>query len=294
MLFLYRASSVKHLNNKNKNLPDMTDFRLMLAPLEDITSNAFRTVCWKNGADLTFTEMTRISGLVRDNQSTMQKIELKDDTPTVIQLFGLKEEEFYRFLKDYKPEKGFKGFNLNIGCPSPQLVRIGQGCAMIRRISKTKRIVDTIKDCGFETSIKMRLGITQRDKENKIYLNLINGVDAEYFIVHARHGMQTYAEKADFSVYEEFFKTGKNIIANGDIKTKEQIEFLKTTGVKGAMIGREAVRNPAIFNQLKGLSAGKKDEILKEFLELSQKYGEEEKYRKNVIKIIPAFIAMHK
>ena len=43
----------------------------------------------------------------------------------------------------------------------------------------------------------------------------------------------------------------KVIIANGDIKTKEQIKYLKSIGVKGAMIGREALDNPQIFNQLK-------------------------------------------
>jgi tRNA-dihydrouridine synthase B len=262
------------------------EFKLMLAPLEDITGNAFRAICHKYGADLTFTEMTRISSLVRDNKSTIERIRLKDDTPTIIQLFGSKEEQFREFIKNFKPEKEFRGFNLNIGCPSPQLVRIGQGCAMIRKVSKTKRIIDIIKENGYEASVKMRLGITQRDKENKIYLNLINGVDADYFIVHARHGTQTYSDKADFSVYEECVKTGKIIIANGDIKTKEQIEYLQRIGVKGAMIGREAVRNPAIFNQLKGLSHPPKEEIMNEFLKLSESYQEDERYRKNVIKHI--------
>ena len=262
----------------------MEDFKLMLAPLEDITGNAFRTICHKHGADMTFTEMTRLSSLVRNNKSTLERIKLVDETPTVIQLFGSKEEQFKEFLKNFKPEKGFKGFNLNLGCPSPQLVRIGQGCAMIRKISKTKRIIDMIKSYGYEASIKMRLGITQRDKENKIYLNLIKEVDADYFIVHARHGMQTYSEKADFLVYEECVKTGKTIIANGDIKTKEQIEFLKKIGVKGAMIGREAVKNPAIFNQLKDVNNVSKEEIQKEFIKLSNQYNEDEKYRRNVVK----------
>ena len=80
----------------------MVSFSYMLAPLEDMASNAFRSICHKYGADLTFTEMTRIESLAKKNKSTWSRIELKDDTPTVIQLFGAKEMHFKRFLNMQK------------------------------------------------------------------------------------------------------------------------------------------------------------------------------------------------
>ncbi len=88
-------------------------------------------------------------------------------------------------------------------------------------------------------------------KEKKVYLNLIKELDVDFFIVHARHGKETYKNPADFSVYEGCVKTNKVIIANGDIKTKEQIDYLKSIGVKGAMIGQAALKNPNIFNEIK-------------------------------------------
>ena len=109
-------------------------------------------------------------------------------------------------------------------------------------------------------------------------------IEADFFIVHARYGQQTYAEPADFSVYEACVKTGREIIANGDIKTAEQIRSLKEIGVKGAMIGRAAVLDPGIFNRLKGISAPDSDIIIKECVELSKKYNEPFKYQKNVVK----------
>jgi tRNA-dihydrouridine synthase len=262
----------------------MTDFQYILAPLEDITSNSFRTVCYRYGADLTFTELIRVEALARKNKSTWSRIELKDETPVVLQLLGAKELHFKRFLNIFEPSKGFQGFNLNLGCPSPQVIHLGQGCAMVRRISKTKKILSIFKDYGFKASVKMRLGLNQRDKENKVYLHLIDALDADFFVVHARHGQQTYNEPADFKVYEECVKTGKKIIANGDIKTKEQIAYLKSVGVSGAMIGRAAVLDPAIFNRLKGLSAPELEKITKEYLELSEKYLEPFRYRKNILK----------
>ena len=224
----------------------------MLAPIEDMTSNAFRTLCYKYGADLTFTELIRIAALARKNKSTWSRLEFNDETPTIIQLLGAKEADFKRFLSMFEPFHGFKGFNLNLGCPSPDVVRIGQGCALVRRIAKTRKLVQIFKDRGFPISIKMRLGLNKLDKERKVYLNLIDAVDADFFAVHARYGAQTYSEPADFSVYEECVKTGKRIAANGDITKAEQIEKLKEIGISDFMIGREAVSYPAIFNRLKG------------------------------------------
>ena len=122
---------------------------------------------------------------------------------------------------------------------------------MIKRTAKVKRLIQIVKKHNYSVSIKMRLGMNGYEKNKKTYLNLIKEVDADFFIIHARHGKERDKNPADFSVYEKCVQTGKIIIANGDIKTKEQIEYLKSIGVKGAMIGREALDNPQIFNQLK-------------------------------------------
>ncbi|HII71350.1 TPA: hypothetical protein HA265_01190, partial [Candidatus Woesearchaeota archaeon] len=131
----------------------MSYFSLMLAPLEGITGPSFRSVCHKYGADLTFTEMSRIDALARNNQSTLSRLSIHSDTPTVIQLFGLKESDFSKFLKSFSPPPGFRGFNLNLGCPASGIIRLGMGCAMIRRVAKTQKIVKVFRDLGFPVSV---------------------------------------------------------------------------------------------------------------------------------------------
>lgn len=259
----------------------------MLAPMEDITGTAFRSTCFRHGADMTFTEMTRVEGLSRRNRSTWSRILLKDDTPTVIQLIGAKEDHLKRFLGMFKPQPGFMGFNLNLGCPSPDVIRLGLGCAMIRRITKTKKLVAILKDRGFAVSVKLRLGMNRQDKDRKVYLHLIDAVDADCFIVHARHGQESLDAQADFSVYDGCVKTGRPIIANGGISGCGQVRELKDMGVKGAMIGRAAVLEPAIFSRLKGGPCLPYDSVLKEFISLSQRFDEPNKYRKNVLKRSP-------
>ena len=267
----------------------MTGFTFMLAPIEDMTSNAFRTLCHRYGADLTFTEMAKVGALAKNNKSTWSRLKSNDDTPTVIQLLGSREQHFSKFLGMFEPSRGFRGFNLNLGCPSPDVIKFGQGCAMVRKISKTSRIIGIFRDYGFDVSIKMRLGMNEKDKEYKIYLKIIESADADFFVVHARHGMQTYAHPADFGVYEECVKTGKSIIANGDIRTREQVEYLKGIGVKGAMIGRAAVLDPAVFNRLKGLPGPPTERIKEEYFILSEKFQEPLKYKNNILRRIGTF-----
>lgn len=260
----------------------MGKFAYMLAPIERVTCAAFRSVAHKHGADITFTEQDRTEGLVRGTKDAWDRIELKDSTPTIIQLTGIKEEQFRDFLRKFEPHDGFKGFNLNCGCPSKDVMKLGVGCAMMNKIDAVKKILEVFKDHGYNMSIKMRLGITKQDKEKKAYLDMINKTDAEYYVVHARYGEQSYKSLADFSAYEGCVKTGKDIIANGDIRTKEHIEFLEGIGAKGAMIGRAAIFDPAIFNRLKGIEDKPAKDILGEVKELAIKFADHRRYARTM------------
>lgn len=266
-------------------------FKYMLAPLEDTSDNALRELCHKYGADLTFTEMTRLAGLVRDNKSTLRKIEILNNVPTQIQLSAQKENNLKIFLEKFKPADSFAGINFNLGCPSPHLVREGLGCALMKRVSKVNRLVGMVKDFGYPCSLKMRLGLNYFEQKKKTYVNLIEGVDADFFVVHARHGAQHYEFPADYSVFPECVDTGKSIIANGDIDSKEKVDSLKKMKVDGVMVGRAAVSNPAIFQELKGIKEkGTTDfNLLRdEYSVLAKKYFEANnfntKYKDNVLK----------
>jgi tRNA-dihydrouridine synthase B len=254
----------------------------MLAPIEDHTDSCFRSICY--GADLTFTELVRVDALANNNASSLKRIKLYDDTPTVLQIIGQKERTLEKFLSTFKPSKGFSGFNINIGCPVPNFVNQGLGCAMIKRISKVKRITHMITDCGYSASIKMRLGLNQREKEKKVYLNLIEEVDADFFVVHARHGNQSYSDRSDWSVFPECVKTGKTIIANGDIISKTDVEQLMDCA--GVMIGKAALANPRIFAELKGLPLQTVDVMMSEYNLLIKKRKTPNKYKENILNCI--------
>jgi len=257
-------------------------FHLFSAPMEEVSERAFRKLAHRHGAHLTFTEMSRADALARKSSSTLRRIECDGITPTVIQLLAANEDKLAQFLKNFHPPEQFFGFNLNLGCPSPQIIQLGQGSAMVKRIQKVQRLVNIIREHGYPISLKLRLGQNQFEKDKKVYLNLINGVDADFFIVHARDGAQTYSDKADYNAFRECVKTNKIIIANGDVHTVDQLNELKNIGVHGVMVGRAAVKDPSIFNTLNGIIVSPED-LKKEYMELAEEFKTPQKYKDNVL-----------
>jgi len=228
-------------------------FRLMLAPLEGYTDSALRTLCFRHGADLTFTEMAHVESFLRGSRQSLDKIAARDATPVQIQLLSGREDHLEQFLSGFKPFTGFMGFNLNLSCPSPDVIRHGKGAAMIKRVAKTNRLVSIIKNHGFSASVKIRLGTNTFEKEQKVYLNSLRGVEVDFFVVHAKTAAQGSAEKEDYSVYPECVEAARGIpvIANGGIDTVQKAKALRDVGVAGVMVGRAALSNPAIFDDLR-------------------------------------------
>ena len=260
---------------------------LHLAPLEGVSDCSFRTLCYNNGADLTYTEMIRVDSLVRSNQSTLAMLDLKNSTPTIIQLLATRPESLQKFVALF-PSYKIKplGFNLNLGCPSPNVIIQGGGAALIKRISRMQELVKILKQLGLPVTIKMRLGLNQYEKERKVYLNLIREVDVDAFIIHARHARQESSEPADWSIFEECVSTGKKIIANGDISKPEDLLFFEKLGITEVMLARSAVRNPSIFNLLKGKGSKSLDQLKAEYEQLCLKYPNHPKYKQNVLKYL--------
>ncbi len=225
----------------------------MLAPLEGYTDSALRTLCHRHGADLTFTEMAHVESFLRGNRQALEKIAVRDSTPVQIQLLTGKEEHLEAFLGGFEAFPGFEGFNLNLSCPSPDVIRCGKGAAMIKRAAKTGRLVSIIHAHGHKASLKIRLGTNAYEKAQKVYLNSLGGVDADLFIVHAKTAAQESTEADDYSVFPECVDVahGIPVIANGGIDSAEKAKQLRGMGVSGVMIGRAALANPAIFDTLR-------------------------------------------
>jgi tRNA-dihydrouridine synthase len=268
----------------------------MLASLERYSDSVFRTLSYNHGADLTFTEMAHVESFLKGNKVSLEKIEPRDATPVQVQILSGNEGKLDRFLSDFKPFDGFMGFNLNLNCPSTDVIRQGKGAAMVKRAAKTARLVSTIRDHGHPVSVKIRLGLNQFEKDNRLYLNNLGWVDPDFFVVHAKHAAKSSGEKEDNSVYPECVEAARGIpvIANGGIETPEMVQSLVEMGVGGVMMGRPAMRNPAIFDLMKnelGVNDPPKpvpttDDLKREYDDIYEAIGGSEKYRARFLKVV--------
>ncbi|HIC17907.1 TPA: tRNA dihydrouridine synthase DusB, partial [Candidatus Poribacteria bacterium] len=67
----------------------ISEFPLLLAPMEDVSDPPFRIACKENGADLMFTEFISSEGLIRHAAKSVAKLDIFEyEHPIGIQIFG--------------------------------------------------------------------------------------------------------------------------------------------------------------------------------------------------------------
>ncbi len=273
----------------------------ILAPMESVSDCAYRRVCWDRGASLTWTEMIRARGLARNNKATFDLIDTFDpEVLTGVQLMVANEKELAEALEKFeKPTPHFKNIraiDLNFGCPSPEVIKIGAGPALLKRPRKLEAIFKVLAEWKKTTSLpigavgaKIRLGLNRMEQDQKVYLPIVELANEhlDYLVVHARHARQGSTDKPTWSALAEVKAIAKvPIIGNGDVVTREDWERMsRETGVDGALIARGAIKSPWVFRGLTGAGSWQatSDEELetaeKQYLSLSNQHGTKQKFR---------------
>ncbi|MFO0599361.1 MAG: tRNA-dihydrouridine synthase family protein [Myxococcaceae bacterium] len=274
----------------------------VLAPMESVSDCAYRRVCWDRGASLTWTEMIRARGLARKNKSTFDLIDTFDpEVLTGVQLMVANERELTEALEAIEGStaahfKNIRAVDLNFGCPSPEVIRIGAGPALLKRKGKLDAIFSTLAEWKRRTTLpigavgaKIRLGLNRMEQDQKVYLPIVELANEhlDYLVVHARHARQDSTEKPTWSAIAEVHARAKiPIIGNGDVVTKADWDRLHAeTGAEGALIARGAIRSPFVFRGLRGLGsgapvdAGEIDAAEQQYVALAAKWGSKPKFR---------------
>ena len=106
----------------------------ILAPMEDVTDVVFRHVVQAAGApDVFFTEFTNSDSFCHPDGKESVRGRLtftEDEQPMVAHIWGDKPE-FFRQMSIELAEMGFKGIDLNMGCPVPNVAERGKGSGLI-------------------------------------------------------------------------------------------------------------------------------------------------------------------
>ncbi len=256
----------------------------ILAPMEAVTDVVFRHVVAKAGRpDVFFTEFTNSASYCSPKgiHSTRGRLAFtEDEHPMVAQIWGSKPENFREMAFGLK-ELGFKGIDINMGCPDKSVVKSGGGSGLIRTPELATELIAAAKEAGLPVSVKTRLGDIKVD-EWRDWLTHILKQDVVNLTIHLRTRKEMSKVDAHFELIPEIKKLRDEIAPhtlltiNGDILDRQHgLELVEKYGVDGIMIGRGIFTNPYAF------TAGyqpTREEILQLFtyhLDLFDKYNEE-------------------
>lgn len=237
------------------------DFPVYLAPMEGVTDRAFRRICKEYGADVLISEFISSDALSREVAKSFQKMAFaEDERPFGVQIFGSTEEALTaaaRLAAEQQPDF----IDINWGCPVKKIVSKGAGSAILQDIPKMVRLTSAVvKAVDLPVTVKTRLGWDSSDKPIVEVAERLQDVGIQAIAIHGRTRAQQYGGEADWSLIGEVKNNPRMtipVIGNGDINSAEKALACKERyGVDAVMVGRAAIGNPWIFQQIKALRNG--------------------------------------
>ncbi|MCJ8101476.1 tRNA-dihydrouridine synthase [Staphylococcus aureus] len=230
----------------------------ILAPMEDVTDIVFRHVVSEAARpDVFFTEFTNTESFCHPEgiHSVRGRLTFSEDEhPMVAHIWGDKPEQF-RETSIQLAKMGFKGIDLNMGCPVANVAKKGKGSGLILRPDVAAEIIQATKAGGLPVSVKTRLGYYEID-EWKDWLKHVFEQDIANLSIHLR----TRKEMSKVDAHWELIEAIKNLrdeiapntllTINGDIPDRKTgLELAEKYSIDGVMIGRGIFHNPFAFEK---------------------------------------------
>lgn len=235
---------------------ELTDFPLLLAPMEDVSDPPFRVLCKEQGADLMYSEFISSEGLIRNAEKSVKKLDFfPEERPIGIQIFGGDEHSLAlaaEKIAEVEPDL----IDINFGCPVKKVVDKGGGAALLKNCKRMVHFAaQVVRSTKLPVTVKTRLGWDQEHIYIVDLAEALQDVGIKALTLHARTRVQMYKGEADWTWYEKVRNNPRfkiPLFGNGDIRSPEQVvEYRRKYPVDGIMIGRATIGNPWIFRDIK-------------------------------------------
>ncbi|QXE26201.1 tRNA-dihydrouridine synthase [Richelia sinica FACHB-800] len=204
--------------------------------------------------DYFFTEYFRVNDTSRLNRKILAAI-TENDTgrPVFAQMIGESIPDLVRTAKELC-KYNIAGIDLNMGCPAPRIYRKNVGGGLLREPEKVEQILGELRAAVNDKplTVKMRVGFENTDNFYEI-LDIINRHNIDLLSLHGRTVKDMYHGQVKYDLIAEAVRrVDCPVLANGNINSaKTALEVLSQTGAAGVMVGRWAIGNPWLFNQIR-------------------------------------------
>lgn len=243
----------------------MTQPTLVLAPMQAVTNLPFMKVIQKmGGPDYYVTEYFRVHALYHLEKKILRSItENTTGKPIYAQLIGQDIEALIRICKELEPHP-IAGIDLNLGCPAPVVYRKDAGGGLLRKPEHMERIIAAMRDAiPGKFTVKTRVGFEHEDEFSEL-LEIFNRHDIDTLTIHGRTVKERYQTPVHTNCIQRAVEQMHcPVIANGNVvDTSTAQGMMQKTQAAGLMIGRGAIRNPWLFDQIRASYAGEKPKVI--------------------------------
>jgi nifR3 family TIM-barrel protein len=228
----------------------------ILAPMAGVSQMPFRRIALSLGAGLAPTELISAKGLFYESVRT--KTYLTHDPiiekPFCVQLFG-GEAPSMADAAQKAVDMGADIIDINMGCPVKKVTKTNAGSALLCDIKRAEEIIGAmLKSTHYKTPItaKIRSGWDNDHLNYLVVGKALENAGIKAIALHPRTRAQGYSGKACWAHIAELKAHLKiPVIGNGDILCKKDAErMMELTKCDAVMIGRAALGNPWIFQEL--------------------------------------------
>lgn len=228
---------------------------LALAPMAGITDSAFRQICKKHGAGVTYSEMASVSALFFKPAKTLELVRFsKKERPYVVQLFGKDPKHFGKAARIITEEIKPDGIDINFGCPARKVFGHGSGCALMPQKKLACEIISAVcENTNLPVSLKIRAGV--RDMDGREFVKNTKDLPYSAVMVHGRSYEEGFSGLVNWQIVSEIKKNipEKIVLGNGGIYSPEEAKIILEAypNIDGLGIARGAWGKPFLFRQIK-------------------------------------------
>ncbi|HEX4343756.1 MAG TPA: tRNA-dihydrouridine synthase family protein, partial [Verrucomicrobiae bacterium] len=232
---------------------------LALAPMQDVTDAGFwKLIHHHGGADIYWTEYFRVHAVSRPEKWILKSIEENSTgRPVVAQMIGNDIPALVRTAKELQ-KLPVQAIDLNLGCPAPIVYKKCAGGGLLREPARIDSILGALRDAvSMKFTVKTRIGFSSPDEFDGL-LDIFAKHQIDLLTVHARTVAQMYRLPVHYDLIRRAAeRLPCPVMANGHVYSAAQaFEVLDKTKTNALMIGRGAIRNPWLFNQIRQHTRG--------------------------------------
>jgi tRNA-dihydrouridine synthase B len=227
--------------------------KLIVAPMAGVTDRPFRQLCKRMGAAMAVSEMVASNSLLWGSEKTRRRANHDGEVePISVQIAGA-DPAMMADAARYNVDQGAQIIDINMGCPAKKVCNVMAGSALLKDEPLVARILESVVNAvEVPVTLKIRTGWDRSNKNALAVARIAERTGIKALAIHGRTRACGFSGEAEYDTIAAVkAEVGIPVVANGDIRTPEQVRDVRArTGADAAMIGRAAQGRPWMFREI--------------------------------------------